>query len=126
MFSMEHCVLNSFVGARKGVGVLCILVLRFNKVQPSLQPQQVLKPVGVASSGETPGLRTDLRWEGCSPLCPPPAQGEQSSASKCCVSPNVSDSSGPGPKAVRYLDHVGHPSHSDLSWALLGLCPGGT
>lgn len=87
VFSMEHCVSNSFVGARKGVGVLCILVLRFNKVQPSLQPQQVLKPVGVASSGDSPGLRADLRWEGCSPLCPPPAQGVHSSASKCCVRP---------------------------------------
>lgn len=85
VFAMEHCGLDSFVGAWKGVGVLCILVLRFNKVQPSLQPQQVFKPVGLASSGEIPGLRTDLRWDGCSPLCPLPAQGVQNSASKCCV-----------------------------------------
>lgn len=41
-FASKPCVLDSFVDALKDVGILCVLTLRFNKVQPSLQPQLVL------------------------------------------------------------------------------------
>lgn len=34
-FASEPCVLDSFVDVPKDVGTLCVLTLRFNKVQPS-------------------------------------------------------------------------------------------
>lgn len=143
-FSSEHCVLDSFVGAQKDAGVFCILVLRFNKVQPSLQPQRVLESVGLASSGEPQGLRTDPTvlvtpaavggWAAApcpvaQPwLCPPSTQlrvGRELSASNRCLRPrHVGLFSGPGSKAGGSLGHLEDPSHHHLPRALLGLCPG--
>ena len=59
VFASELCVLDSFVDARKDAGVFCVLVLGFNKVQPSPQPQRVLEPAGVAGFSEPQGLMTD-------------------------------------------------------------------
>lgn len=122
MFSMEHCGSDSVVGAGKGVGVLCILVLRFSEVQPSLQPQQVFKPVGMASSGETPGLRTASGGRAAVPFVHPQLRGCRALPANVVSDPNLS--SGPGPKAVGYLVHVEHTSHPHLPWALQGFVLG--
>lgn len=122
-FASKHSGLDCFVDPQTDAGVLCILVLGFNKVQLSLQPQRVFQPVRVAGSGEPQGLRTDPTVLGTpaavggraaapgpiaqSRLCPPDTQlrvGRELPGGKCCVRPrHVGFFSGTGLKAVGSL-----------------------